>query len=253
MRKLILIGTILLSFITEAQIDTDADFKRVVYKDEYTIGLMLHTRSPWPALSFRRLHYTDGYTKWGYEINYTSYRHPREIKYPTQSFFGSSQSYSWDKINDFLAFRVGYGREKVLYDKTDQGSVSISLQTYGGIDIGLLKPIYVDIEENDREYSVRYDPTIHDNIVQIKGESPFFTGFDETKLRLGVYGKVGASFDYNFFDQKITSIETGVIIDYYPSWFGLYEEGGVPVMGTVDNLSLWWQVYVSFNFGNKWF
>lgn len=256
MRKFLLIFTLMSGLSSTAQLDTDIDFKRMVYREEFTVGLMLHTRSPWPGINFRRLSFADGYTKWGYEIDYTSYRHPREIKYPVQSLLGSSRSFTYGKINDFFALRGGYGREKILYDKTDQGSVAISLQTYGGVALGFLKPIYVDVRRVTDEglfvdRTERYDPDVHDNTF-IYGEDSFFNGFGETQLRLGVYGKVGVSFDYNFLDQKITTMEVGAIFDYYPTW-GYYEPGGVPVMARADNLSLWWQIYVSFNFGNKWF
>lgn len=253
MRKLLSIGLLLIGIASQAQVETGADFKRTVYRQEYTLGVMLHTRNPWPALHFRRLSYLDGYRKQGYEIDFTSYRHPREIKFPTQSFFGSINSFTYDKINSFFALRVGYGQERILYDKTDRGSVSISLQTYGGAAFGFLKPIYVSVRDGLGATSIeRYNPDVHDD-VYVEGQQPFFTGFSETKPRLGIYGKVGVSFDYNYSDKRITSVEVGGIIDYYPSWFGLYESGGVPVMARTDNLTLWWQLYVSFNFGNKWF
>ncbi|KAB2807380.1 hypothetical protein [Phaeocystidibacter luteus] len=257
MRKLFATVGLLASFGVFGQNDTDADWKRTVYSEEFTIGVVLHTGSPWPGFNFRRLHWTDGFTKWGYEIDYTAYRHPREIKYPAQSILGSSRSFTYGKINDFFAFRTGYGRERVLYDKQDRGTLSISLQTYGGVAWGMLKPVYVDVvrftpDGNRIEGSERYDPEIHDNAM-ISGQEPFFTGFSELQIRPGVYTKIGLSFDYNFLDEKITAMEVGTIFDYYPNWFGLYESNGVPVMARVDNPSLWWQIYISFNFGNKWY
>lgn len=255
MRKLFALLGICGSLGLSAQILGGVDWERTVYNDEFSVGIMLHTASPWPGFNFRRLHYTDGFNRWGYEIDYSAFRHPREIRFPAQTFLAASQSMTYGKINDFFAFRFGYGRAKVLYDKQDRGSLSISLMTFGGVSLGFLKPIYVKVEGYDDSgakysYVERYDPEIHDNL-SITEES-FFTGFAETNLRPGIYAKVGASFDYNFFDQKITALEVGTILDYYPSWFGLYEEG-VPVMAQVSNPSLWWQIYISFNFGNKWY
>lgn len=257
---LLLLGFCLSFTFIHAQNLDEVDWERTLYNEEFTIGVVLHTGSPWPGVNFRRLSWTDGFTKWGYEIDYTAYRHPREIKYPAQSILGSARSFTYGKINDFLAFRVGYGRERVLYDKQDQGSLSISLQTYGGVALGMLKPIYVDVRRTTGDgilvdRTERYDPDIHDN-AQIFGEAPFFTGFSELQLRPGVYAKVGASFDYNFLDQKITAMEVGTIFDLYPDWFGAFGEDvetGVPVMARVDNPTLWWQIYVSFNFGSKWY
>lgn len=256
MRNWLIYGFVFGTLSLSAQYETEADVVRYTYNHQFSLGVVLHTMSPWPGVNFRRLYYENAFVKWGYEIDYTAYRHPREIKFPSQSILGSSRSFTYGKINDFFAFRVGYGREHVLHDKRDQGTISINLQTYGGVALGLLKPIYIDRRviggNGESEVTERYDPDIHDN-VQIYGESSFFTGFNETTFRPGVYGKVGVGFDYNFLDQKITSIEVGTILDYYPDWMGNFETGGVPVMARVDNLSLWWQVYVSFNFGNKWY
>lgn len=256
MRVLLLFGFLIAGSAAWAQLETDADFRRTVYEEEYTVGISLHTRSPWPGLQFRRVSYTDGFTKWGYEIAHTVYRHPQEVRFPIQSLFGSSRSLTYGKVNSFFALRGGYGREKVLFDKTDQGTVSIHLNTYGGVALGFLKPVYIYIEErldngSVLTHEVRYNPDIHDS--NIFGRAPYFKGFGEIQPRMGLYFETGVSFDYNFLDEKITALEVGGIVDYYPSWFGLYPEGGVPIMAHTNNLSLWWQIYVRFSFGNKWY
>lgn len=250
MRKSLIILAFFTSLTAFGQLETDADFRRTVYRNEATLGVVLHTRSPWPGINFRRLHYTDGFTKWGYEISHTVYRNPREIKYPAQNLL-NSRAFAYGKVNEFFAFRWGYGRERILYDKTDRGTVSISLQTYGGVNFGFLKPIYVVVQRAGVQGVERYSPEEHDNLFVLE-EASYFRGFDEIQFRPGVYGKVGVSFDYNWSDEKVTTLEAGFILDYYPSWFGLYEDPAPVVMDTAENLTLWWQFYLSINFGKKW-
>jgi hypothetical protein len=59
-------------------------------------------------------------------------------------------------------------------------------------------------------------------------------------------------FDYNWKDKKITALEVGAIVDYYPSWFGIYSDEKVPIMYETENYNLWLQFYLTISFGKKW-
>ena len=80
----------------------------------------------------------------------------------------------------------------------------------------------------------------------------FFQGIEKTSLRTGLYLKSGFVFDNNWSDQKITSLEIGAVLDYFPQWFGLYSEEKVPIMYEAENYNLWLQFYLTINFGKKW-
>lgn len=248
------LGIFLLPTVLFAQLETDADFRRQVYDYEFTGGIMLHTRGL--GINLRYLKFQDGFKKRGVEFDLVGIKHPKEIKSPGQNPIGPSRSYVYGKLNGLYALRLGVGLDKVMVDKTDQGSISIDWVNFAGASLGLLKPVYVDViletPNGSRIVSVeRYDPAKHD-FVSIYGQAPFFTGIDKTQLRLGVYYKTGFSFDYNWNDHKVSSIEVGAIVDYYPSWFGMYAEDKVPIMYDATNYNVWLQFYVTLNFGAKW-
>lgn len=237
-----------------AQLETSADFRRQVYDYEFSGGIMFHTRGY--GISFRWLKFTDGYHKLGGEFDMVSIRHPKEIKFPSQYYNSSARSFVYGKLNSFFNARMGLAREKIIVDKTDQGSVSISWLTSGGASFGFLKPVYLEVIKESATGSAikvtnRYNPEIHDYI-NIYGQAPFFIGINETELRMGLYIKTGFSFDYNWLDDKVTSLEVGLIVDYFPQWFGLYPEGGVPIMHQANNYEIWAQFYLTINFGKKW-
>lgn len=257
MRKLLVIAAILTSFCGSAQLTTEADFKRQVYDNEMTGGIMLHTRGF--GINLRRMRFRDGYSKWGWEIDAVSIRHPKEVKLQSQLYFNSSRSFVYGKLNGLYSIRFGYGRDKILVDKTDKGSISISWITMGGPSFGFLKPVFLEVADEDPlagpdvRRTERYNPEVHD-YTDIYGQAPFFTGIEKSSLRLGVYFKTGFSFDFNLSDKKVTTIEVGGIADYFPS-YGLYSDDKVPIMyetGTVENYNLWLQFYITFNFGGKW-
>lgn len=241
----------LASFSGSAQLETSADFKRQVYDREYTLGVMGHSRGY--ALNGRYLKYMDGFNKQGLEIDLVKLRHPKEVKSPNV-FSSNSRGYVFGRINTFYTVRAGYIRESILYDKTDQGTVSISLVTSGGASLGLLKPIYLEVIESDPPGSqfnvintVRYNPEEH-NTSNIYGESNFFYGFDEIRLKPGIYVKSGFLFDYNLLDKKVTSLEVGMIYDYFFTEVPIFyeEENDEDI-----NKFGFFQLYIAINFGYK--
>jgi hypothetical protein len=253
-KTLYVLVVLLFPLMLRAQLETEADFRRQVYDYEFTGGIMFHTSGY--GLNFRYLKFKDGFIKKGFEFDMASLRHPKEVKSPSQYYYNSAKSFVFGKINGLYTFRLGYGRDKVLIDKTDQGTVSISWLTFGGASLGMVKPIYLEIlKETSQGLQIisteRYNPEIH-NYQVIYGQAPFFTGIENSTLRAGVYLKTGFAFDYNWYDNKVTTLEVGAILDYFPTWFGLYPDKTVPVMYDTQNYNLWLQFYLTINFGAKW-
>lgn len=248
MAKRILIGIFfLLSSVAMAQLETSADFKRQVYKKEFTVGITGHSRGY--SLNTRILRFKDGYNKHGLELELTNLRHPKEVKTPNTQSYNASRGFVYNRINSFYSLRAGYIREKILFDKTDKGTVSISLVTSGGLSLGLLKPVYVVVQSEPQRPTeiVRYNPSdpLQSNV---QGEANFFRGVGETKLYPGVYLKVGANFDYQLLEKKVTALEAGVIYDYFVREVPIfYEKDG----GEDINWAGFFQFYVAFNFGYR--
>lgn len=232
----------------KAQLETSADYKRQVYDREYTFGIIGHTRGY--AINGRYMKFVNGYKKHGLEIDLTKLRHPKEVSSSDQSYSGT-RSYVFNRWNSFYSLRTGYAVENILFDKTDQGTVSISLITSGGLSLGLLKPVYVLVAESGSGVSglttKRYNPSDPDGST-IYGEANFFKGIGETKLYPGIYAKVGANFDYQLIEKKVTSLEVGLIYDYFFREVPIFQEmkGGNDI-----NWAGFFQMYVAFNFGYR--
>jgi hypothetical protein len=230
----------------QAQLETSADFRRTVYDREYTIGISGHSRGY--TLNGRYLKYQDGFVKQGFEIDLVKLRHPKEVRSTIVS--SGSRGFVFGRINSFYSLRGGYIREEILYDKTDQGTVSISLVTSGGLSLGLLKPVFVDVLVEDElgrtnPVAERYNPP--EQNASILGESGWFTGITKTQLRPGIYAKVGVAFDYDFLDSKVTSLEAGIIYDYFFVDVPIFYEPS----GEDLNIPGFFQVYIAANFGYK--
>ncbi len=229
------------------QLTTQADFKRQVYDRAYTLGLVFHSRGY--TLNGRYLKYRDGYNMHGLEIDLAKLRHPKEV-ITSNDLTNNARGYVVGRTNSFYTLRAGYIQRKILFDKTDRGSVSISWLQSGGLSLGLLKPIYLQVWTNTpdggprRLETIRYSGEVPPSVIQ--GEANFFMGIDEISLQPGIYYKTGFEFDYQLLDEKITSVEAGLIYDYFFREVPIFYEAEGDI-----NWSGFFQLYLAVNFGYK--
>jgi len=247
MRKIIvLLIALFFAGSAKAQLETSADFRRQVYDREYTFGVVGHSRGY--AISGRYLKFIDGYNKQGLEIDISKLRHPKEVK--VQPVATGGRGFVWNRINSLYTLRGGYVREQILYDKTDKGTVSISWIYSGGLSLGLLKPVYLNVRRRVEsttlveEVAVRYNPEELETSTLI-GEANFFKGIGETKIRPGLYAKMGINFDYQLIEEKVTALEVGVIFDHFFTEVPIFYEPNDEDV----NWAGFFQMYVQFNFG----
>lgn len=235
-----------------AQLNTDADFKRQVFDREYTMGVIGHSRGY--SINGRYLKYLDGFRKLGFELEFSKLRHPKEVRIPNQ-FFSNSRGYVFGRENSFYTVRTGAIYESIIFDKTDQGTISIATVLSGGISWGILKPVYMQILQPDSSgavvsaqlVTVRYNHLEHGGS-NIYGEANFFRGIGESRIVPGIYAKAGFNFDFDFLDKNVTSLEAGVSYDYFFREVPIFyeDEGGEDI-----NEFGFLQFYIAVNFGYK--
>jgi hypothetical protein len=228
------------------QLTTAADFKRQVYQSAYSVGLNFNTRGY--AINARFIEYIDGFNARGLEVEGLKIRHPKEV-ITSNDVINNTRGFVLGRTNSFYSLRIGYIHEHIMFDKTDQGSVSISWVASGGLSLGLLKPIYLRVAEvtnTDGTILVTRRYVGDTPPANIQGEASFLTGIGQTKLQPGIYGKFGISFDYQLLDEKITSLEAGIAYDYFFTEVPIFYEEDDDI-----NWSGFFQMYISFNFGNK--
>ncbi|MDZ7846215.1 MAG: hypothetical protein U5L96_05355 [Owenweeksia sp.] len=127
LKKVLVISLLLTGWGLSAQLETSADFRRQVFDREYSFGIIGHTRGF--AVNTRLLKFVDGFTKEGIEIDLVKLRHPKEVKTPNLGQARSSRGYVFNRVNSLFTIRTGYHYQKILFDKTDQGTVAITLVT----------------------------------------------------------------------------------------------------------------------------
>jgi len=177
-------------------------------------------------------------------------RHPKEIRMSNPQFI-NPRPYVFGKLNDLFLLHVGYGQQRLIFDKSEKSGVEVRYQWTLGPSIALLKPIYLDIlyplspgdPFNLTTRTERYDPNRHfEN--NIYGSSRFATGLNEIGVQPGFYGKAGLIFEWGAFTEEVRVLEAGLSVDCFPQ--------RLPVMTATPNPQFFFSFYLGFQLGKRW-
>ena len=217
----------------------------ILYRNEASGGLVVHSNGF--GVTFKRGWHLTGYKKHLLDIELVSMRHPKQYK-QANIFYADAKPFFYGKLNFAYFLRGGYGRQNVLYSKGERSGVEVRYNYYVGGTIGITKPVYLDVIDSTRRGFVteKYNPNdpIQRQPENIIGPGPYFKGFDELKFHPGGYAKLAISFEYAGWQQKVTALEAGVVIDAFPN--------RIPIMAEVKNNWLYFNFYVSLLWGGKW-
>ena len=221
----------------------------ILYRNEVEGGINLHSNGF--GLTFKRGWHLTGYKKQMLEIDFVSLRDPKQSKY-TNPIIADSKPYFFGKLNFAYILRGGYGRQNIIFGKAERSGVEVRVNYYAGLSLGITKPVYLDIlvdnpsDPTPRKIETRqYDPNdVQQNQENIYGPGPYFDGLDHLSIYPGGYGKFAFSFEYAGWQQKITAIETGVVIDAYAR--------ALPIMATGNGKNIFFNFYISLIWGGKW-
>ncbi len=230
---------------TGQTVSSNQDSVKILMRKEHTFSFNLNTQGG--GIGFRTGHHLTGYKKLMYDFDLVMIKDPKEIKslYPIDQ---NSKSYIYGKLNYFFILRGGTGIQKVINSKPYWGGVEVRYFYFGGVDIGITKPVYLyiwnyDASSNTASISTeRYDPSKHD-IDNIYGRAPFTEGLGGIQIHPGVYGKFGFNFEFGKEEEKIRCLEVGLNIDAFPQ--------SIPIMAYENHKHFFLTFYVSYNFGKR--
>jgi len=225
---------------------SDSDDKRILYKKFFIGGVQLNSNGL--GINTRLGTNPDIYWNRFYELDVVSMKHDKEIKI-YHPFYDNVKGYVYGKKNAFIPIRFGYGVERSIASKKNNHSVAVQFLMSGGLSLGILKPVYLEILKEgaipDTYYIVveKYDPSQH-RIDNIYGRASFANGLNEIFAMPGFYTKIAFNFDFSIKDERITTIETGAVFDSF------FKE--VPIMDSNENTNKFLTFYVEIAYGLKW-
>lgn len=168
------------------------------------------------------------------------------------SYSQGVKKFVFGKDNSVHNIRVGYGYNRMLFEKRDKNSVSIHLQANVGFSFAFEKPVYyimvdsVSVFNKEVYYyldTCRFEEYYSGRAMDLVTKAPFATGIRETKVRPGNYLKLAFSFDFAQDAMSISAIEVGAIFDlYYMPVTIMYNQPK----------NFMWSMYIAYHFGNKY-
>ncbi|MBL0102816.1 MAG: hypothetical protein IPP51_03075 [Bacteroidetes bacterium] len=229
------------------QAQVDRSDVNVLMRNEAEGGLTIHSNGF--GLRYMRGWHLTGYKKHMLDIEFVSMRHPKQYKL-ANPYYESSKPFFYGKLNFAYLLRGGYGRQNIIFSKGEKSGVEVRYNYYVGLSLAMTKPVYLDVViPNDSTAYLetrKYDPAdpLMQSSTYIYGPGPYLRGFDEMNFYPGVYGKFAISFEYGGWQDKVTALEVGVVVDSYLK--------PLPIMANIRNDQVLVNFYISLLWGGKW-
>jgi hypothetical protein len=163
-------------------------------------------------------------------------------------------SYKYGKINNFYPLRIGYGNNKPLSGKLDNKTVVIHWIYGAALNIGFLKPYYLDLLIPEGNMYVRkiekYTEANKTSFLDLEnrgtivGGTDFTNGISECKIIPGITLKSGLYFDYSASKKSFLGMELGSSLELYSK--------EIPIMALIKSKPYFINVYADFRFGRRW-
>lgn len=122
-----------------------------------------------------------------WQVEFSEKKDPKEYKTTNSNldpYSGSKPTpFIFGKINNFYALKLGIGKRKMIAGKPESGTISIHWVYEGGLSIGMLKPYYIKVynENNPIKYTdEKRDEFLAQN--SIIGAAGFREGLHEIKF-----------------------------------------------------------------------
>ncbi len=182
------------------------------FQDFYSLGARINTNG-W-GINYRKGFFVNRYTRSFYEIEFTSIKDPRSIKF-SNPYYITPENIFYGKVNDFFDLRISYGRQNIIAEKKDPGSLEIRIISEIGPTLGFAKPVYYKVVDKTGTYTFETKFTEDLLLQQILNMSPFYKGLEEIKPNIGAYGKLGISFEHAKTEHSLSALEVGATISAY--------------------------------------
>ncbi len=180
-----------------------------------------------------------------YLLEFTEIKNRKEQKLDgVQNLF--TNSYIFGKQNNFYQANLGFGQQYILGQKGNKNGVAIMAMLSGGLSVGLLKPYLLDIKDSiGRNKTIKYNDDQVSFLSQgnIIGGAGVTKGWNEVKVKPGLFIKSALRFDFGRYNESIQALEIGISLDAYAQ--------KIPIMIYNDSKQLFFQGHIAFVFGNR--
>ena len=178
-------------------------------------------------------------------------KHPKEARSAISGIFSNNNFFIYGKINSFFYAKLGVAQSLLIGGKGRRNGVAVSTIYGGGLSLGLLKPVYLNVRDplSQQEEQIKYknDNSRNDSLFltpsTIVNSLGIFKGFGEVKVKPGLFVKTGLRFDYGHYNETVSAVEVGINAEYYIS--------KMPIMALTKEKSFFINLYAAVEFGKR--
>ena len=181
-----------------------------------------------------------------YSLEFNEIKHPKEDKLPNGTGgFSFGNPYVYGKVNNFYSLQLGFGSQRILGQKGNKNGVAVSLVYKGGLAMGLLRPYYIEVEDNGSSVIIKHSPQT-DSLFKfgfILGGGGLGKGWGEMKMKPGGFAKTSLRFDFGRFNEVVSGVEVGVSAEFYSA--------KIPIMLYQKEKQFFYQGHIAIMFGHR--
>ncbi len=238
MKIIVLYIALLTPFIINAQLFTEDEYE---YRSEWIWGINKNTNGGLIGgltARFSRSRGDDLFETYGLELS--NVKHPSEVRLSGET----GARFIYGKSHYLYAIRLQYGREKLLFKKSNQQGVQISAMAGIGPTLGLEAPYYLAVGNGKYEQfgsipgGGGFPPP--ENFV---GPGKLFQGLGESKLVLGLNMKSSFLFEFGTYRSNVAGVETGVMIEGFTR--------KIEIVPSQPNKSIYTSFFFTFFWGSR--
>lgn len=174
-------------------------------------------------------------------------KHPKEDRVISRV---TGNTYIYYKQNYLFSLRSNYGREFLLFRKSEEEGVRVSGIVAGGLTLGIVKPYAIDYDYTDYSkhpgsspLDVRaepFDPEKHTEQGRILGTGGVFTAFGKSKIVPGINMKGALAFE---FGNSTTGIEVGGMVELFPKT--------IVLLSNAHNIGAFSSIYINIYYASR--
>jgi hypothetical protein len=190
-----------------------------------------------------------------FQIEFSELKSPKEKKMNAERRAiggNSNRSYIYGKENNLYTLKLAAGQRFYISEKTDKSPVAIAFSYNAGLNLGMIKPYYLDLiyrfdPQGSKIISEKYSSSNSLKFLEpqdINGASGFSKGWDELTLAPGIYTKGSLLFDWGANDSFAKILELGLSADIFFKNIQI-------VIGEVRP-PVYLNLFMNFYFGKRW-
>ena len=216
----------------------------LVYSKQSIFGFQLRTNGYGVFYERGKMKSQRNTTLYGLEFN--EIKNQKEDKLPNGTGgFSFGNPYIYGKINNFYSLQLGFGNQRILGQKGNKNGVALSLVYKGGLSIGLLRPYYIQVDDNGEAKTIKYSAET-DSLFKfgyIIGGGGLGKGWGEMKMKPGAFAKTALRFDFGRFNEVVSGVEVGVSAEFYSA--------KIPIMLYQKDKQFFYQGHIAIMFGHR--